>query len=156
MNKKVEQNQPADQQHNKTQLMFHISELLNSHEGARDSYEIDTPVSFDDPDIIPKSNLTGTVNIMRLDKEFNVQLEDIEIQVERPCDKCGEACIEEIYIEFADIEFLIQRDHDIESREDIFHVNTKNWTIDLTEWLRQEIILHFPLVSVCSIHKLTD
>ena len=49
-------------------------------------------------------------------------------------------------------QFLLHKPEIIDDLNDIYLVETKNMTIDLTEALRQEIILHFPVVRVCSIH----
>ena len=35
-------------------------------------------------------------------------------------------------------------------QEDVFLINKKDMTVDLSEVLRQEILLHFPLIPVCS------
>lgn len=140
MNKNIVQN-----------LVFNVSKLANAAEGTADTYELDIPVDFDEPLIKPLSNLKGTIKIIKLDKEFNVQIKDIEIDIEKNCDKCLKTFTEHLEIPLISIEFLIQPLRNIELSEDVFYVNTKNWTIDIKEWLRQEIILHFPLISVCSL-----
>jgi len=161
MNKKIEQDSGKDPVQDPKEdlsenLIFSVSELANVAEGQTDRYDTDTPVSFDkegdeDP-VKAKSNLKGTIRIMRINREFNIQIHDMEIDVELECDKCLEPHIQKIEIPHAEIEFLIKPSQDIESNEDIFFVNTKNWTVDLNEFIRQEIILHFPLISVCSTH----
>jgi len=140
MNKKVVHN-----------LLFNVSRLSNADEGTTDKYDLDLEVDFGDEDIKPKSNLTGSLQIIKLGKEFNVQVKDLEIDLEKRCDKCLKTFTQKIEIPLISVEFLIEPMRNIELTEDVFYVDTKSWTIDVKEWIRQEIILHFPLISVCSI-----
>ncbi|EKD49946.1 MAG: hypothetical protein ACD_63C00003G0001, partial [uncultured bacterium] len=50
----------------------------------------------------------------------------------------------------AELLYLNEPSKQMELQKDLSYVDVKNWTLDITEFLRQEIILHFPLIPVCS------
>ena len=133
-----------------TPLTFDVSELNKKSEGSVFEYSLDLDVDFGDPTIVPKSNLTGRVFIMKLKEGFNVQIKGIEIEVELKCGKCVENYAQKIEIKSAEWLYLNEPSKQMELKKDISYVDMKNWTLDITEFLRQEIILHFPLVPVCS------
>jgi uncharacterized metal-binding protein YceD (DUF177 family) len=87
-----------------------------------------------------------------LNEGFNVQVKNIKIDVELKCSKCAEQYIQTVEIPKAEWMYLNKPSKQMELQKDIFYVDTKNWTLDITEFLRQEIILHFPLIPVCSTH----
>jgi len=131
-------------------LTFDISELNKKGEGSIFEYSLDVVVDFNEPSIIPKSNLTGRVFIMKLEEGFNVQVKDIKMDVEMKCGKCAEQYTQTTEIRSAEWLYLNKPSKQMELQKDIFYVDTKKWTVDITEFLRQEIILHFPLIPVCS------
>jgi uncharacterized protein len=57
--------------------------------------------------------------------------------------------VEEVTVPQAECEFSSHREHD-DLLNDIYYIDTKDKTVDLSEVFRQEIILHFPLIPVCS------
>lgn len=133
-------------------LIFKVGVLANMHEGAHEDFELNGFVELNEPSIKQVEPITGMLRVMKLSDEFNVQLHDIKIGLQLTCAKCLDVFTYEMHVEKAEIPFLFEHSKDIEATEDVFFTNTKNWTIDVTEFLRQEIILHFPLVSVCSTH----
>jgi len=194
-------------------LTVSIADLAGKPQGANEDYLIDMKLSIDDEDIRPKSNLKGTINVMKIDGEFNVELKKMEIDLEMTCDKCLEPYTQKIKIPHAERQYamdmperefrdmlkndVMQGNKELSTkktngvaicqrakragteakqrcqiatqfstdkvdkaervfqhvlREEIAYVNMKTKTIDITDFLREEIILHFPLVSVCSTH----
>ena len=133
------------------QLAFDISELSKKETGSTDEYDLDQPLLLEDSDITPKSNLTGSVTIMNIDREFNVQLRDMELEVEQTCSKCTKNYTQTVQIPFAEKQYLLDQKEQ-ENRPETGLVDLKYHSIDINEFLRQEIILHFPLIPVCSTH----
>jgi len=133
-----------------TPLTFDVSELNKKSEGSTFEYSLDVDVDFNEPTITTESNLTGRVFIMKLKEGFHVQVKGIKIDVELKCGKCAEMYAQTIEIKSAEWLYLNEPSKQMELQKDLSYVDVKNWTIDITEFLRQEIILHFPLVPVCS------
>jgi len=146
MNKKVEQNQNPG-------LTFSVAELLRKSQGATDEYTLNAEVSFDKNEIETKGKLKGKVKIMNIEKAVNVQVKDVEIKVVFTCSKCLEKFTETIRIPFAERQFDFAEKEGLKDEFDSFYVNMKSYTLNIEELLRQEIILHFPLVPVCSTHN---
>ena len=136
---------------NLEQLAFDVAELVKRDQGSTDEYNIDQAIELDDPDITPKSNLKGHLTIMSIESEFNVQLRDMEIEVEQTCSKCTENYTQKVQIPFVEKQYTIDR-NSADERPDLGLVDLKNHSIDISDFLRQEIILHFPLIPVCSTH----
>ena len=133
----------------KDPLILSIADLANRSQGASEQYAVDVQLTIDDPEINPESNLKGTVQIMKTDREFNVQLRNMEIDLKMRCARCLETYTQKVQIPLAEKQYAIDKP-EREFREEISYVDTKNQTIDIKEFLREEIILHFPLVPVCS------
>lgn len=132
-------------------LIFSISELASRPQGATEEYTMDIEINLNDPDIKPQSNLKGRIQIMKIDREFNVQLRDLEIDLQLQCAKCLENYTQKVLIPLAEKQYAVDKPQR-EFREEIEYVDVKHQTIDIKDFLRQEIILHFPLVPVCSTH----
>lgn len=133
----------------KSSLTFDVSSLMESGTGAKETFSFDSPVHYDD--FISKSHATGRVEIMRIGEGFNVRVLGAEIKVEQQCGKCLKKFTENIRINSFDREFLFEMPMKVSDPNDLFIVDTRRQKIDLLEPLRQEIILHFPLIPVCSM-----
>lgn len=141
MNKKIEQ-----------PLAFDIHDISNKAPGAELTYILNgIELDLSKFDIQLKGPITGKVSIMKIEKEYNVVIKDFKATVELICEKCLEKFDLKIEIPSAERQFLITDDA-FENRFDFFYADTKNHQVDIEEFLRQEIILHFPLVAVCSPH----
>ncbi len=125
---------------------------MEASTGAREEYSFEVPLEYDGLNLI--SNAIGKLEIMKIEEGFNVKVSDLKVKVEVPCDKCLKKIEEEILVDFAERQYLMtEPDQTLESKvdsNDIYLVNKKEQTIDLGEFLRQEIILHFPSIPVCS------
>jgi len=130
-------------------LVFNIAEIASKPQGTTAEFSLDEPVKFDDPEIKTVGNIKGEVAIMTLDREFNVPIKDTEVEVELECSKCLEKFTQKVQIPFAEKQYTIDKNNR-EQREEVGYVDTKHQTIDTTELFRQEIILHFPFIPVCS------
>jgi len=111
---------------------------------------MDAPVEFDPADIIPRSNIVSDVLLVKLKGEISVILSNASIKVHFRCEKCLKEYDATITIPSTEREFLSEQPEKIPDLDDVFLIDMKETSINLHEMLRQEIILHFPLISVCS------
>ncbi|MBI2634223.1 DUF177 domain-containing protein [Candidatus Peregrinibacteria bacterium] len=131
-------------------LIFSIGKLLESSTGTREDYSFDGPVDFDG--IEGASSIQGKVQIMRLDDGVNVHTSAVTISVVFQCQRCLKDFKRKVQVKNAERQFLIKAPRQPEDINDLYLIDMKKHRIDLTEMLRQEIILHFPLIPVCSNH----
>lgn len=129
-------------------LVFDISQMTNLNVGDKETYSFEAPLTFDA--FTAKSSVTGKAEIMRIEDGFNTRLLDLEVSVEFECDLCLKKFDQKIAIKSAERIFLFKTPEKIDDTNDLYLINSKEMTIDVTELLRQEIILHFPLIPVCS------
>ncbi len=101
-----------------------------------------------------RHNLEGMrVQLMRIEEGINVYIENLESEVKATCDKCLQEYKQKVQVPEAERIFYFKKppNYDQEADQaDIFMVDMKHQEIDLTELLRQEILLHFPTSLVCS------
>ncbi|MFH1534017.1 MAG: DUF177 domain-containing protein [Nitrospirota bacterium] len=129
-------------------LTFSVASLIEQTTGTSERYTFEGPAKFDDIDV--KSDIKGTVEFMRIDEGFNVSVENTEIKVGLICEKCLKSITPIIKINHIERQFLLHKPEKPDDPNDLYLVDTKHLKIDLSEALRQEIILHFPVVKVCS------
>lgn len=133
-------------------LIFDVYEIANKAPGASVTYNLDgVDLDLSKFDIHTKGPIEGKVVIMKIEDEYNVSIKDFKTTVELTCEKCLEKFDFVVDIPYTEMQFLITGDHS-DNGFDFFYVDTKTHTVDIEEFLRQEIILHFPLVAVCSPH----
>ena len=128
-------------------LQFDVKTLLRKDLGATERYSFEGPVDFEDFKSL--SDLKFDVELMRIDDAINVHLSDIELDVERQCTKSLENFAEKIRIPSTERQFF-EEAPEVDDPNDIYTINMKHRTVDLTEMLRQEIILHFSPIPVSS------
>jgi len=129
-------------------IIFDISPLMETATGTRELYSFDMPIDFENIKI--KSHITGKTEMMKIEDGFNAKVTDINVGVEVICKRCLKKFSQNIHIAATERQFLMHKPVNIEDENDLYMVNKKDLTIDLGEFLRQEIILHFPLDPVCS------
>jgi uncharacterized metal-binding protein YceD (DUF177 family) len=129
-------------------LKFEVGKLLSQPVGTREKFTLSGPTDFEG--ITLKSDLKAKCELMHIDEGIAVQLDNITVDVGIECEKCLEIFTTNIIIDSAQRKMLLKEPQEIEDPEDIFLIDQKNRTIDLLEPLRQEIILHFPAIPVCS------
>lgn len=129
-------------------LIFSISAILNCPMGNSEVYSFDVPLDLEHVD--KKGNVTGKIEIMRIEDALNVVAKNLELTLKARCGKCLKEFTQKVKVPLAERQFDINKPEKIDDENDVYLINMKNYTIDVTEMLRQEIILHFPPVSVCS------
>ncbi len=131
-------------------LKLSIGKIWNSGEGTTHKLDLDTPVDFNDTELTPASNLRAEVMLIKLKHEISAIIESAEMTVELKCHKCLKKFKKNIIIENAEREFLADKKRKSTDPNELFYIDFSDMTIDLTDMFRQEIFLHFPLISVCS------
>lgn len=129
-------------------LTFSVSTLINEETGMSEIYSFEGPVKFEG--VETKSDIKGKVEMMRIDEGFNISVKNVEIKVELNCEKCLKPITKTVKLDFFEKQFLLNEPKKPEDPNDLYLVDKKHMTVDLLEPLRQEIILHFPAVQVCS------
>jgi uncharacterized protein len=132
-------------------LIFKISRLWTSPEGTIERVEIDAETGFDPKEIPAASHLEGELMFAKLKEEISVMAPELRIKIHFICNKCLKKFIGQVTVLDAERRFLAKKPKKFEDLQDTFLIDMKDLTVDLNEMLRQEIILHFPLVPVCSI-----
>lgn len=116
--------------------------------GSREYYRFESQPEFEEVNL--KSSITGRVEVMRIERGLNVKLEKTRLKVELTCYKCLKPYNYDVLIPFGERQFyFFPEDLEADPFEN-FLIDKKNQTIDVSDMLRQEIILHFPIIQVCS------
>lgn len=131
-------------------LVIKIGELWGSSEGISQKFELDAPIEIEADEFEVKSNVTVDVHLIKLKNEISVLLSNLEIKVKSQCQRCLKKFESTINIQEAERQFLTQKPPKESDIMDIFLIDMEKMSVDLTDMIRQEIILHFPLISVCS------
>lgn len=129
-------------------LVFSIAKFMTSGTGYSERYTFEGPVNFDD--IKVTSDIKGQAEIMKTEDGLNVKVENVKVEAQFICDKCLEPFVHEVHIQSAEREFLFKTPRKVEDVNDIFVVDLKHLKLEISELIRQEMILHFPVVPVCS------
>jgi uncharacterized protein len=131
------------------QLIFPVAELLQKQQGTKEEYEIDADLE-DAEDLKLKKNVKAKVALTELHNDVHVEIKDLDTSVEGNCNKCLKNYSQNIKISLIEREFLFEEPENMEDPDGFCMIDKKEMTVDLTEVLRQEILLHFPLIPVCS------
>jgi len=129
-------------------FIFDVGPFENQTTGHRETYSFGGKAEFEDFKVC--SDIEGRVEIMKMDDCLNVYISEGEVEISSICEKCLKPFKQTIDFSKTERQFYLKKPHSIEDLHDLYLVNTKRWEIDLSEMIRQEIILHFPLNLVCS------
>lgn len=136
---------------NKTNpLTFKIAKIWGGSEGSTEKHSIDRKITFDPAEINTATNLQADLLLIKLKDELTALLTNITIGVHMTCIRCLEPYIATVNIQGAERQFLAHPSSHQKDPFELFSIDLKYMTIDLTEMVRQEIILHFPFIPVCS------
>lgn len=133
-------------------FFYKIRVLFGGESGEKDEYlDEEKPYEFD----LGNNQIIGgtahyDLTVMKMDDAIVAMLKDFETEIEIPCAKCLKPIKEKIKIHFIEREFFLKKPEIIEDEADFFEADRKLMQIDLSEVLRQEILLHFPSFPVCS------
>lgn len=131
-------------------MKLRISNFISQEIGYKEENDIQTHIPIDD--LTFSSPIKTHVILMRLKEGISVKMEDMETNVDMNCARCLEKFSCKIKIPYAERTYYIEKPtyYDQEADQpEIFMVDLKQNEIDLTEMIRQEILLHFPTYRVC-------
>jgi len=129
-------------------ITFKVGDLFRSEQGTSYTYEIDEKCELE-LEHKPKSNITFRLTLMKLEKGIVAMVEDLELKLQFKCERCNIDYDQKIAITSAERVFYFE-EQDSDDPMDAYYVDMKNSTLTLDEFLRQEIILHFPTIPVHS------
>ncbi len=138
--------------YNLPELKFHVAALLRRQGGSEEIHSIEVELPFiDAPDDQcepkPLGKLSGNVRLVRADRAIEVFFEDMNVFIEVTCFKCLKRFSKELKIAQASRSFYIDPKDIVYIDE--MAIDPKTMELNANEALRQEIILHFPIVLVC-------
>ena len=132
-------------------FIFDIGDLIKEDQGTAQSFDINVKRKID---LGKEGSLNSPVNakiiLMRVDEGINVEIENLQVKMEFICARCMNRFEQKVNVPHAERMFFFNKQKGDIDVFDTFYVDMKNMTIDITDFLRQEIILHFPLIPVCS------
>ncbi len=135
-----------------TPLTFKVSKIWTGSEGSTEKICLNAKIAYEPSEIDVVSPLRGDLMLVKLKEEISALVTDACVTVRFTCQKCLKKYEEEVFMPAVEREFLASKPAKVEDPADLFLIDMKNLTIDLTEMMRQEIILHFPFIQVCSKH----
>jgi uncharacterized protein len=132
-------------------FVFEVGDLVHGKQGSRVSFELEEKLDLDfEEDVKPVSSFSAKVTFMKIDGGIHAGIKDMRVDFEFACNKCAKRHIEKISVNEAERVYLLEKQHDISDFFDVYYIDMKNMKIDISEFVRQEIILHFPTIPVCS------
>jgi uncharacterized protein len=136
--------------HQSSPLTVKVAKLWTSPEGTTQKFPLDVKLQYPPEEINAVSSLTGELMLIKLKDEISVIISNAEVKVGLKCNRCLKPFVATVRIPGAEREFLSRKPSMIDDLNDVFLIDMKDLTIDLGEMVRQEIILHFPFIPVCS------
>jgi len=134
----------------KSPLVFKVGKVWAGAQGNNIKIPLNVLVEFPDSGIKVTAPLQGELMMIKLKEEISVIIKDASIGVRLKCGRCLNDYDALIRIPGAEREFLSRRPSIIDDLNDVYLIDMKDLTIDIYEMVRQEIILHFPFIQVCS------
>ena len=126
-----------------------IGAIWNSAPGAVFKENIVTTPDFGE-EVALKSPLTCDLMLVRMKDGVMAVMTDFSTSVLQNCSRCLDQFTQDIQVEAFERHFFDHIPHQGYDNLETFLISQKDMSIDLTESLRQEIILHFPMIPVCS------
>lgn len=133
-------------------LKFHVGALLHKPPGSKGEFEITESLPFHEGDELKLTKpVTGHVKFLKLPHEINVQIVNLRTVVESHCSHCLVPFQYFLDIPLVSREFIIDLPgRDLGEDEVISYVNKKTNEIELEDMVREELLLHFPAIPLCS------
>lgn len=134
-------------------FIFKIGSLAKNSIGTRETFHLQVDESFEAKEFTLTAPLNVDLTFTKTDTSIHVQAEDIKTTAQGSCIRCLKPIPISLHIKSAERNFFFKKPDDPENSsdtQDIFLVETKHLEIDLTEMMRQEIILHFEPFPLCS------
>lgn len=133
-------------------LKFHVGALLHKPPGSKEEFKITESLHFHEGDVLKLIKpVTGRVQFLKLPHEINVQIVNLRTVVECHCGRCLAAFECSLDIPLTSREFIIDvQERDLGEDEVVSYVNKNTNEIELDDMIREELLLHFHAVPLCS------
>jgi len=141
-------------------MQFNVAQLLKEPIGATRTYQLDESLIGLDPELLPLSHLTGTLQLLRIHSGvLGVGRFDVTLQVD--CGRCLEPIPAQIEVTFDESfrpltevttgRYLLPNEFEgqEEELEDSALLIDDHHILDISEVLRQSIWLGLPMVARC-------
>lgn len=132
---------------------FKVSNLISAEVGTEEEYEVSeyaTHLTEEDPELIEK--ISFEVTLLKAKDRIEADFTDLETEILVPCARCLKKIPQAISIPFFNYSYLIDTSGlSEEERVDNFSVDVKNNLIDVSEALRNEILLATDVFTLCKI-----
>ncbi len=132
-------------------LKISIKSLLAKPTGGTEKYEINESAKcLEDEEIHYISPIKGTLILRNLpDKDISLEIQDFSLEIEATCSRCLKKFTEKIEIQSASTIYYWSKPEDSKESDEIVYIDQRKFEIDVADFIRQEILLHFSLVPVC-------
>lgn len=126
-----------------------IGQIWNQGQGAtfKDSFEVNPDLGNEIP---LNQDIKADLTLIRMKDGVVAILTDLTTSLNLTCSKCLDDFSFPIAVSTAEREFLASAPNRNYDSMEVFLINPNDMSIDLTETLRQELLLHFPMIPVCS------
>lgn len=134
-------------------MRYNVAQLLKSTTGATRTYKLHEDISNIDPAVTPLTSLDGSVNLIRTGDGI-LAMGDLYTTIELTCSRCLEVFskslrfrVEEEFIPTIDL--LTGARLPLAQANDTATIIDSHHVLDLTEVVRQDLILAVPMHAVC-------
>lgn len=127
-----------------------VGEILGKEQGTRQAFALEGKLEPPENTFRPASHFTAKVELLRISEGVHVLLQDSKIKVNFACHRCAEPFVQEINIPAIERVFYEDTPSSAGDDEELNFINMKDRTIDLAPMIQEEILLHLPLIQVCS------
>lgn len=135
----------------KNGFVFEVGDLVREDQGTKITFELDEKNTLDFVKEHPAvSHITGDASFMKVADGIHVHLTNLKLSLKFNCIRCLKEYMQNIDIDSAERVFYFKKQKGDIDELDIYYVDMKNMIINISDFLRQEIILHFPMIPVCS------
>lgn len=135
----------------KKDFIFDVGELIRGHQGTKLNFDVDIDPEFKiGDDYAFSSNIKAKLTLMKIEDGIHAFVENMKTSLTLKCMKCMDEYNFKITLDQAERVYFFEDQKDELDQFDVFYVDKKSFTIDISDFLRQEIILHFPMIPVCS------
>lgn len=132
-------------------VQISVGALLNKHQGTRETHSINQKLDFSSEGLTLTAPFVATIDLVKLDHEISVNVKEATTKAIATCSRCLREFELPIIIRQVAREFIIDLPKEsIQAGEEVFFVDKGSNQITLDDMIRQEVLLHFPPITVCS------
>lgn len=134
-------------------MRYNVAQLLKSTTGATRHYKLHEDIGDLDPAIIPLTSLDGSVNLIRTGDGI-LAMGDLYTTLELTCSRCLDVFSKSVRFKVEEeflptIDLLTGARLPIEQANDFATIIDAHHILDLTEVVRQDLLLAMPMHAIC-------